>query len=139
MYRNLVGLLLLAIFCPAADWITELGGSFRKDKAGNIIEADLTLTQLTDDDLGKLAALPSLQKITLAHTKISDSGLAHLRPLRNVRYLNCYYCDYITDAGIAYLKDWENLETLIVRGSEVTSRVFEHLAKMKKLRMLDVG
>ena len=32
-----------------------------------------------------------------------------------------------------------NLEYLNVRGSEVTSRAFEHLAKMKNLLNLDAG
>ena len=53
--------------------------------------------------------------------------------------MNCFSCAYITDGGVAFLKDWVNLEYLNVRGSEVTSRVFEHLAKMKNLRTLDVG
>ena len=71
------------------------------------------------------------------HTHESaTSGSPHLRPLKNVTHLDCYYCDYITDGGIAYLKHWTNLEYLNVHGTEVTSRVFEHLAKMKKLKRL---
>jgi Leucine-rich repeat (LRR) protein len=53
--------------------------------------------------------------------------------------LNLYYCEYLSDGGIAFLKQWENLEYLNVRGTEVTSRVFEHLSNMKKLKTLDVG
>jgi hypothetical protein len=122
-----------------AGWITEIGGTFERNPAGQIVGVDLTLTWIADDDLARIARLTELRKITLAHTKISDLGLGHLRPLKNVTHLNCFYCEYITDGGVAYLKDWENLEYLNVRGSEVTSRVFEHLTKMKKLRVLDVG
>lgn len=138
--------LLSFLFATAAagfgadlEWITALGGTYQQDKSGRIVEVDLALTWATDDDLAKLATLTELQRINLSHTKISDLGLAQLSPLRNVTHLNCYYCDYITDGGIAYLKHWKNLESLTVRGTEVTSRVFEHLAGMKRLKSLDAG
>ena len=120
-------------------WIEGIGGSFQKDSVGRITEVDLVGSWVSDDDLTRIGALLDLRKIDLSHTKISDLGFAHLRPLKNVVYLNCFYCSYITDGGVAFLKDWVNLEYLNVRGSEVTSRVFEHLAKMKNLRTLDVG
>jgi Leucine-rich repeat (LRR) protein len=132
-------MLFLAMFLAAAGWIEELGGTYKTDKAGQITEVDLTLTLVTDDDLAKLAAMPELTKIVLSHARISDLGMAQLRPLKKVTYLECYYCDYLTDGAIAYIKHWTNLEYLNVHGTEVTSRVFEHLAGMKKLKRLHVG
>jgi Leucine-rich repeat (LRR) protein len=129
----------LAADPPGTRRIVELGGVLQRDSAGHIVEADLTFAWLADDDLALLAAMPELRKINLSHTKITDLGLAHLRPLQKVTRLICYYCDYITDGGIAYLKQWRDLELLNIRGTEITSRVFEHLANMKKLRALDVG
>lgn len=131
--------LILALLFAVPSWITDLGGTFQKDKAGRIVEVDLTSTWITDDDLGKLAELPELRKINLSDTKIGDLGFAQLRPLKKVTHLNCFQCPYITDGAIAYIKHWANLEYLNVRGSEVTSRVFEHVAGMKKLKSLDVG
>ena len=122
-----------------AAWIEGIGGSFQKNSARAHYGSRSTGTWVTDEDLSRIGALPDLRKIDLSHTKISDLGLARLRPLKNVVYLNCFYCSYITDGGVAFLKDWVNLEYLNVRGSEVTSRVFEHLAKMKNLRTLDAG
>ena len=122
-----------------AAWIQAVGGTVQRDKSGEISEVDLTSTWTTDDDLAKIATLTRLRRLNLSYTKITDLGLEHLRPLEFVTYLNCYYCEYVSDGGIAFLKQWTNLEYLNVRGSEVTSRVFEHLANMKKLRMLDVG
>jgi hypothetical protein len=130
---------VLAADPPGVARITEIGGVLHRNAAGQIVEADLTFAWLADDDLALLAAMPELRKINLSHTKITDIGLAHLRPLQKVTQLICYYCDYITDGGIAYLKQWRNLESLNLRGTEITSRVFEHLASMKRLRMLDVG
>ena len=89
-----------------AAWISETGGSFQKNPAGQIVEVDLTSTWITDDDLAKIAQLDQLQKLNLSYTKISDLGLEHLRPLRHVTYLNCYYCEYLSDGGIAFLKQY---------------------------------
>ena len=67
-----------------ASWIQSTGGSFQKDKAGQISEVDLTSTWITDDDLAKIAQLKQLRKLNLSYTKITDLGLEHLRPLQNV-------------------------------------------------------
>lgn len=120
-------------------WIEDLDGSFVKNENGQIVELDLASTWITDADLAKVASLPELRKINLAHAKINDIAFQYLKPLKHVTWLNCFYCEYLTDGAIAYLKEWENLEYLNVRGSEVTSRMFEHIANMKELRVLDVG
>ena len=73
------------------------------------------------------AQLKQLQRLNLSHTKITDLGLEHLRPLQNVTYLNCFYCEYVSDGGIAFLKQWENLEYLNLRGTEVTEKVYDDL------------
>jgi Leucine-rich repeat (LRR) protein len=120
-------------------WIREIGGSLQKDKAGRIVEVDLTSAWITDDDLSKLAELTELRKINLSDTKIGDIGFANLRALQRVTHLNCFHCPYITDGAVAYIKQWQNLEYLNLQGSEVTSRVFELISGMKKLKSLDVG
>jgi len=120
-------------------WIHSLDGTFVKDDSGQIVEVNLASTWITDADLARLASLTELRKIDLAHAKINDIAFQHLKPLKRVAWLNCFYCEYLTDGAIAYLKEWENLEYLNVRGSEVTSRMFEHIADMKELRVLDVG
>lgn len=129
----------LAAFADDGAWIRELGGSFEEDKTGNIVSADLTSTWVTDDDLGKLAEFSELRKIDLSDTKIGDLGIAQLRRLKKVTHFNCNHCAYITDGAVAYFKHWTDLEYLNVRGSEVTSRVLEHLRAMKRLKYLDIG
>ena len=56
--------------------------------------------------------LPQLESINLAYTKITDLGLEHLAPLKNVKVLDLYYAESVTDLGIAHLKHWKNLEYL---------------------------
>jgi Leucine-rich repeat (LRR) protein len=121
------------------SWVLDVGGTVVRDDTGAIREVDLTSTWTTDDDLSKIARLTQLRKLDLSYTKVSDLGLEQLRPLENVTWFNCHYCEYVSDGGIAFLKHWTKLEYLNLRGTEVTSKVFEHLANMHKLRTLDVG
>jgi Leucine-rich repeat (LRR) protein len=53
--------------------------------------------------------------------------------------LNLYYAEYITEDGIAPLKGWTRLQRLNLRGTKVTSKVFEHLAHLTSLRSLDLA
>lgn len=114
-------------------------GALVRDQAGPIVEADFTDTWITDADLRRVAGYKHLRKLTLAHAKITDLGLEHLRGLENVRELDCYYCEYVSEDGIAHLRGWKNLEKLNLRGSRVTSKVFEHLAQLTALRDLDIS
>ena len=94
---------------------------------------------MTDADLAKVARLPRLRSINLAYTRITDQGLEHLAPLKDVRALKLYFAESVTDQGIVHLKHWKNLEHLDLRGTKVTSTLFEHIAQMTSLRYLDVG
>jgi Leucine-rich repeat (LRR) protein len=107
--------------------------------AGGPPEVDFTSRWISDTDLAPLAQRPDLVKINLAHTKITDVGLEHLKGLRHVRELNLYYAEYITDDGIAHLAGWKELEVLNLRGTRVTSKVLPHLARLTSLRSLDIA
>ena len=122
-----------------AAWVTTEDGTFVKDEAGNVVEVRLHATWITDSDLVKLAELPHLTKIDLSNTWITDLGIEHLKPLQHVKELNLYYCDYLTDAAVAHLKGWKNLEHLNLRGTDISGRVFEHIARLTTLKSLDVG
>jgi Leucine-rich repeat (LRR) protein len=115
------------------------GAQTVEDAQGNIVGLDLTSTWVTDADLAKVAQLRQLKTLDLSHTKITDAGLEHLKPLENVVALTCYYAESLTEDGIAHLKGWKNLEHLNLRGTKVTSKVFEHVAQLASLRSLDLG
>ena len=110
-----------------------------KDAKGNIVELDLTSTWVTDADLTKVAQMRHLRKLDLSHTRVTDAGLEQLKSLENVVELNCYYAERLTEDGIAHLRGWKHLERLSLRGTKVTSEVFEHLAHLTSLRSLDLG
>lgn len=123
----------------AVSMINSLGGSIARDDESNIVRVDLQHAWVTDADLAKLAALTELAEIDLSYTKVTDLGLENLAPLQNIRVLNLRYAEYVGDVGIAHLKHWRNIEFLDLRGTKVTSTVFEHVAKMRQLKYLDVG
>ncbi len=123
----------------SAEWLRSLGGRFACNAAGAITSVDLRHAWLIDADLKKLSDLSELESIDLASTKVTDEGLMQLRKLEKVRSLNLHYAEYVTDTGIAHLKHWTNLEHLNVRGTKVTSMLFEHLTNMVLLRSLDIG
>ncbi|MFN0170348.1 MAG: leucine-rich repeat domain-containing protein [Bryobacteraceae bacterium] len=100
---------------------------------------DLTSTWVTDADMAKLARMPELRRIDLSETRVTDAGLELLKPLQNVGELNCYYAEFLTDDGVRHLRGWKHLERLNLRGTRVTSKVFEHLAQLTSLRWLDLA
>ena len=119
--------------------LANLGGRSFTNDAGDVIAFDLSRAWVTDADLEKVARFPRLERIDLSYTKITDIGLEQLAPLEHMKDLNLYYAESVTDLGIAHLKHWKELERLNVRGTKVTSTLFEHIAKMPALRSLDVG
>ena len=67
-----------------------LGGFVRTDEKGRVNEVNLARTGVRDEDLLLLEELPYLRMLSLAHTRITPSGLQHLRDLRQLRTLNLY-------------------------------------------------
>src|SRR5882757_6308620 len=118
---------------PDADtaaWITAQGGRASTDTAGHVISANLGSTWITDVDLQRIGELAYLRELDLSHTMITDVGLEHLRNLRRVTRLSLYYAEYFSDSGIAHLAEWKSLERLDLHGTKVTSKVFEHIARL---------
>lgn len=121
------------------SWIADLGGTYTRNESAAVTKVSLRNTWVTDGDLTRLTRLPELEVIDLAYTKITDLGLEELIPLSHVRILNLRYAEYVTDLGVAHLKHWKQLERLDLRGTKVTSSVFDHAAGLEQLRFLDVA
>ena len=144
--NHIVWLLLIscATSCFAGDaalveWVEGLGGKAKANAAGDLVEVDLRHCWLTDPDFKRIGQMPQLQSIQLGYTKVTDQGLEYLKALTQVRVLDLYYAESISDAGLAHLKNWQHLKSLNVRGTKVTSTLFDHLVAMPELEELDVG
>ncbi len=72
-----------------------------------------------------MAKLP-LTKLHLEKTQIGDDGLAHLKELANLEYLNVY-ATQVTDAGLEHLTGLKHLKHLYVWQSGVTEEGIKKL------------
>jgi len=104
-----------------------------------LLFADYSGTWITDADLDQIALRQDLDRLNLAQTRITDSGLERLRDLKGVRELDLYFAEFITDEGLSALATWNKLERLNLRGTRLTSRSLEHIAKLTALKHLDLS
>lgn len=100
---------------------------------------DLSASWTTGADLDRLAAMPALERLSLAQTRVTDAGLERLKDCKSLRELDLYFAEFFTDDGLAALRGLSKLERLNLRGTKVTSRSFEHLSHLTALRSLDIS
>jgi internalin A len=124
---------------PPVAWITALGGTVTRDRAGQINGVDLKTSWVTDSDLPNVAALPALNRLDLSMTRITDRGLLELKPLSNLTDVNLYYSETVTDQGLAVLKSWKHITRLNLRGTKITDSTLALLNGLTALEALDIG
>lgn len=126
---------------------------------------DLSIEQnrFTDDGLKHISNLTRLESLSLTGTDITAGGLdqiANLRYLRTLQLPNFPIDDdvlrrlsrlvemqndlgpideSVTDAGLAYLRDFRNLESLSLRGTQISDDGMKALANLVNLRFLDLS
>lgn len=135
--------LLLATFALCSgnslDWVNSLGGRLERDTAGNVIAVHLRGSWVTDTELLDLAQHPKLERLDLSHTRITDEGLLHFRPAREIQDLNLFYAEQITDQGMTAIKEWKNLRHLNVRGTRISDRTLAIVGLIPQLESLDIA
>ncbi|MHC4398858.1 MAG: leucine-rich repeat domain-containing protein [Planctomycetota bacterium] len=90
-------------------------------------------------DVAKLEILGRLHGLEyLSFDTISDSGLAHLKGLKNLKTL-ALRGTQITNAGLAHLKNLTNLESLDLNNTQITDAGLEHLRTLANLELLDLS
>ena len=131
---------LKAVFAAGdPDWILRLGGFVERGASGEIVAVNLAGRWVNDSEMIELAALPKLERLDLSHTRISDEGLLHLRPARQIQDLNLLYAEQITDQGMNAIRDWHALKALNLRGTRITDGTLAMVAKLTQLESLDVA
>ena len=152
MKRNRIpGLPLLVCLlwsgAPAADiraggdaqWIEDAGGAVIRDAAGRITGVDLRASWVTDADLRKLRQVPFLSYLDLSLTRITDQGMQELKNVTGIVDLNLYFAEYVTDEGLAAIKDWKKLKRLNLHGTKVSDTTLEHISGITTLESVNVG
>jgi hypothetical protein len=94
-------------------------------------------SRITDEALLHFSALESLEALVLQENYISDGGVRHLLPLKNLKMLaiGIGQCG-VTDDGLQPIGTLENLEYLDISHSPVTDDGLIHLVGLKKLQSL---
>ena len=148
MHMRLLAIALAVATCNSAGaaarsdperWVVELGGSVARDEQGRLVEIDLRGSWVTDLELTRLAAASGVRELDLSRTHISDVALQTIARLPELRSLNLRFCEHITEAGVAHLRNARNLERLDLRGASVSDSGMAFLAQIPTLRWLDIG
>jgi len=121
------------------DWVDGLGGRIDRDAGGEIIAVHLRGTWVSDTELLDLARLPKLERLDLSHTRITDEGLLHLKPARQIKDLNLYYAEQVTDQGITAIREWKTLKRLNLRGTRVSDGSLAIVGGLTQLEALDIA
>jgi hypothetical protein len=121
------------------EWILKLGGLVRRDGSDDVVAVNLAGRWVNDSEMIDLAALPKLERLDLSHTRISDEGLLHLRPARQIQDLNLLYAEQITDQGLNAIRDWRALKALNLRGTRIGDGTLAIVAKLPQLESLDIA
>ncbi|MEZ5352605.1 MAG: hypothetical protein R2762_08205 [Bryobacteraceae bacterium] len=132
--------LILALFLAAnLDWVSGLGGRVETNSDGKVSAVNLRGAWVTDADLDLLASVPTLEKIDLSLSRVTDLGLLRLKDLPNVRELNLFFAELVTDEGLAAMRNWKHIERLNLRGTKVTDNTLALLAGKESIVALDIG
>lgn len=132
-------MLILSLLLAAAGWVDDLGGRVLTNAQGQVTGVNLWGTFVSDADLDAMAAIPTLETIDLSHTRVTDMGLLKLKGLQNVRELNLFYAELITDEGLAALRTWNRIAKLNLRGTKVTDNTLALIAGKDSIHTLDIG
>ena len=139
MGRRMLGILcLVAAFAYGAHWLDESGGAVKRDAKGNITEVSLRHSWVSDSDLLALAQIPTITKLDLAETRITDLGFQHLKKLPAVTDVNLYYAELLGDEALAAMKTWKNLQTLNAGERRLRTRDWRILRVCRLSRLMSV-
>lgn len=82
----------------------------------------LSYVSITDDAVGMLTQMPSLEILDISGNDISDRGLQQVTRNVNIRELYLSDCNDITDKGIQSLRSFVNLTGLSVDGCQYVTQ-----------------
>ena len=92
--------------------------------------------EITDTAIANLSPLRDLRRLSLESTQVSDAGLVHLKAMPQLQELYIGHSP-ITDVGMGHLKGLR-LRKLHLNGTQVSDVGLEHLKRMTSLRVLSL-
>jgi hypothetical protein len=92
-----------------------------------------------DEVLNDIGQLSRLTNLSLINIPVTDSGLAHLEGLADLRFLKLQGRNKITDAGLIRLKRMTSLKQLFLDDSQITDAGLTHLKTLTDLEELGLA
>ena len=115
------------------QWISDLGGEVTRNAQGHVTGISLRGTWVEDTDLRRLNQYQNLSVLDLSLTHITDGGMQDIKNLRGISDFNLYFAEYVTDEGVAAIKDWKQLKRLNLHGTKAGDSALEHIAGITSL------
>ena len=105
-----------------------------------LVEVDLDgQSKVTNDSLRPLAAIPTLKRLFLERTPVTDAGLVHLRAARSLDALGLGSVAGITNAGLSNLSELKTLKALSLADTKITDAGLSHLKPLTELYYLNLA
>jgi internalin A len=105
---------------PAAKWAEGVGGTVTRD-----------------------AKVPGKPVVAVSfgpvNKKVTNDGLKELKAFKNLKNLNIFFCEQITNAGMTHVKELKSLETLSLGNTSVADDGLAELKDLKGLKVLGLA
>ncbi len=121
------------------QWISDVGGTAVRDASGRVTGLDFRASWVTDADMRKVARMPGLTSLNLSLSRVTDQGMQELRNLTGIVDLDLRFAEYVTDEGVAAIKNWKKLKRLDLHGTKASDTSLDHIAGIVSLESLDLG
>lgn len=103
-----------------------------------LVWLNLARTKVTDAGLAQLKPFKELRRLHLENTGVGDAGLSHLAGLDKLEYLNLYGTS-VTDSGLGSVTKLKNLKKLYLWQTAVTEEGVAKLQKAMPNLIVDIG
>ncbi len=104
----------------------------------NVTTVELAGNRFAPQAMPHLAGLPSLQRLNLAQTAVTDADLSPLAGLSSIQHLSLL-STVVGDDGLRHLEELTELVALDLRGTRITDAGLRSLAGLTKLTRLALG
>ncbi len=145
----------------AAEMFRQLRGKLRANDNGEVVEADLSFsdvtdkalvsiglfteikeldltgTQICDAALTALYAIPDLQSLKIKGTRITSVGMVSLSQIPSLVLLDASNTE-VTDDGLEQASQWTRLRYLSLNNTEISDAAVPHLKTIKTLKGLSL-
>ena len=144
-----------------SDSFRQVGGKLRPNEAGEIVEIDLSYSEITDAQLTDIIVFGEVTELDLTGTAIHDDGVSALSSMKNLRSVklkgtkitndgfkqlsvisNLIFMDAsstaVSDEGLELAGEWSNLRYLSLNNTTISDAGLTHLETLRELKGLSV-